>query len=157
MNIHEMQSMVICKFPPGVDRRGVSAGCPAPHGLRSPQTCAQETKTSQMRKRRCNPPWDYMNKSAYHPVLLYWGKDWLEEYKYRDIHKHSMRGNWKTESVGVINVKHQRPVVGWVRDSLYDMNINENVCVGTQSMMSVYLQGSSACLCCLIMENHWRI
>ncbi|KAK1895951.1 Small ribosomal subunit biogenesis GTPase RsgA [Dissostichus eleginoides] len=23
-----------------------------------------------MRKRRCNPPWDHMNKSDYHPVLL---------------------------------------------------------------------------------------
>ncbi|TNN89223.1 hypothetical protein EYF80_000511 [Liparis tanakae] len=27
-----------------------------------------------MRKRRCNPPWDDMNKSAYHPVLLI--RDW---------------------------------------------------------------------------------
>ncbi|KAJ4931477.1 hypothetical protein JOQ06_025772, partial [Pogonophryne albipinna] len=25
-----------------------------------------------MRKRRCNPPWDHMNKSDYHPVLLFY-------------------------------------------------------------------------------------
>lgn len=89
MNIHEMWSRVICKCPPIVDRGSVSAGCLAPHGLRSPQTCAQDTKPSQMRKRRCNPQWDHMNKSAYHPVLLYWGKDWLVEYKYTNTCTHA--------------------------------------------------------------------
>lgn len=39
-----------------------------------------------------------------------------------------MQGNWKTGYVCVIDVKHQRPVLGaW--DSLYNMNINEkNLC-----------------------------
>lgn len=39
-----------------------------------------------MRKRRCNPTWDHMNKSAYHPVLLYLEKHKLEKWIYRKMY-----------------------------------------------------------------------
>lgn len=69
-----------------------------------------------MRKRRCNPPWDHMNKSAYHPVLLYRGIDRLEEYAHREtytntcIHStctHAEEELKNMDYAGVIGVKHQ--------------------------------------------------
>ncbi|CAL8247487.1 unnamed protein product [Lota lota] len=35
----------------------------------------QDTTPCQVRKRRWESPWDHMNKSEHHPVLLYWGED----------------------------------------------------------------------------------
>ncbi|KAI4811522.1 hypothetical protein KUCAC02_014416 [Chaenocephalus aceratus] len=35
-----------------------------------------------MRKRRCNPPWDHMNKSDYHPVLLSMQGEGCEDHCY---------------------------------------------------------------------------
>lgn len=95
----------------------------APHGPGSPQACAQDTKPCQMRKRRCNPPWDNMNKSAYHPVPLY-----RERYTNTCIHSYlrSCRIETGEEGPGVIGVKLSASF--WGSRHTLIRNINENMC-----------------------------
>lgn len=118
-----------------------------PHGPRSPQACAQDTKPCQMRKRRCNPPWDHMNKSAYHPVLL--GQRLTRgvckercTQTHACIHSyvHTCRGEAEKHRLCRCD-RCETPVAAClfrgIRDRLHDMNVSEDICVGALSVMSI--------------------